>query len=531
MRGADGPQTPRLKAASSAPPTSFVERARAEFAACTDPACGDRVSCESLARRWLMLARGKLGRPERQAMALRVSKAIRDMDLNGNGFVDEHEWMHSALMTETAGFCALVNTDLSEAMATQEGLLKSIIALFAKVDVEGVGSASYNDLMAQHALGQFAADGRNGRLLIRLGLQQASDTPPEFARRFISGIMPSEPLDQLPAVEATRVSYTQFLAYCVGRKHSEVRIRLYDLVKGMAPRVSPWLLGREVEGIWHTGVVAFGQEYFFTRDCCCEVSGKSSFGSPKKELHVGHTLWRQADLHKFIVREMKPIFNRETYDIVTSNCNHFADRLCLFLTGRHLPEEVLRQPEYLLVSGTVRFAKPILNWYLQDNIAAHELDAPTPNVGDNGRRFSPSEHPRPGTAVLIRSHGMSSNYQATPVVGVVCADTAETNAANTPDRRRDIQPATSAAGREAKVLVRYFEAGDFGRFHAGAAGGRYSFVEERLAACQLSELENAFSEPGYERAFRVLSSDSLPKSGDKVVPDGDEVKSRFVLWI
>lgn len=509
---------PQPDAAPRPPPESFVERARAEFAECADPATGGRgVSCESLARRWLALVEGRgqgmVGQTVRQTMALRVAQVLRDMDLTGRGFAEEHEWMHHALLSETGGCCALVRGDLTQAMAKHDGLLKSIIAFFAKVDVTGVGYASYDDLVAQHALGQFVLTGPHSKLLYdHLGLQQASDTSLNFARLIISRIVPSEPADQLPAVEATSMSYTQFVAHCIGRRHSEVRIRLYDLMMGSASKISPWLLGRELEGIWHASVVVFGAEYSFTRDCVFNVTGKSHFGTPKKELHVGHTLCRNTDLHRFIVHEMRPIFNRETYDIVTNNCNHFADKLLVFLTGRRLPEEVLRQPEYLLVSGAVRFAKPILNWFLQDNIVAHELTIPTPESdGDTGRCLSPIERPRPGTAVLIRCHCISGNYRPTPIVGVVSEPSGDAD-----------ELARPVAGGKLSVLVRYFEAGAYGGFHVGA--GVYISVEERISVCHLSELERAFSEPGYRTALRELSLDALASAVCEALLDDDEVR-------
>ena len=58
----------------------------------------------------------------------------------------------------------------------------------------------------------------------------------------------------------------------------------------------------------------------------------------------------QDELHRHICRELKPIFHRGTYDVVLNNCNHFSDRLCMYLLGRRLPEEVLRQPRLWTVT-------------------------------------------------------------------------------------------------------------------------------------------------------------------------------------
>lgn len=42
-----------------------------------------------------------------------------------------------------------------------------------------------------------------------------------------------------------------------------VQLYIYDLTKGMASMMSQMLLGRHIEGVWHTAVVVYGREYFY----------------------------------------------------------------------------------------------------------------------------------------------------------------------------------------------------------------------------------------------------------------------------
>lgn len=42
-----------------------------------------------------------------------------------------------------------------------------------------------------------------------------------------------------------------------------VQLYLYDLSRGMAKTLSPQLVGKTIEGIWHTSVVIYGVEYYF----------------------------------------------------------------------------------------------------------------------------------------------------------------------------------------------------------------------------------------------------------------------------
>lgn len=43
----------------------------------------------------------------------------------------------------------------------------------------------------------------------------------------------------------------------------QVELYIYDLTNGMAAMMSQVLLGRHIEGVWHTAVVIYGREFFF----------------------------------------------------------------------------------------------------------------------------------------------------------------------------------------------------------------------------------------------------------------------------
>jgi hypothetical protein len=143
---------------------------------------------------------------------------------------------------------------------------------------------------------------------------------------------------------------------------------MYDLSNGVAQNMSRYILGVQIEGVWHTGVVVHDREYFFSRDTVYDTPEQTSFGKPNKVLSLGYTLWRQDELHSHIVAHLKPIFHREAYDAIEFNCNHFSAALCEYLVGASLPEEVVRQPEYLQYNPIVKLGKPWLTWYLKDGI-------------------------------------------------------------------------------------------------------------------------------------------------------------------
>jgi hypothetical protein len=160
------------------------------------------------------------------------------------------------------------------------------------------------------------------------------------------------------------VTYAEFMAYCVGRRRQEVLVNFYDLTNGVAATIPPWLVGKRLEGIWHTGVVVFEKEYYYGGDIFFDSPGKTVFGTPTKTMSFGFTLWRQEELHNFIVDELRPTFNREVYDVIHRNCNHFTSRACEWLTGQRISSEVEHQPENLMQLPAARLLRPLLNRWL-----------------------------------------------------------------------------------------------------------------------------------------------------------------------
>jgi hypothetical protein len=51
-------------------------------------------------------------------------------------------------------------------------------------------------------------------------------------------------------------------------KKYKVDLYLYDLSNGMARTMSPLLLGKQIDAIYHSGLVVYGIEYFFGGGIC-----------------------------------------------------------------------------------------------------------------------------------------------------------------------------------------------------------------------------------------------------------------------
>lgn len=329
------------------------------------------LSAETLARRWLRLAevdrvsrgQGHLTALDEQAIALRVAQAFGDFDLAGRGRVHEEEWVHGCHLLPSSRIQAQIAAPLFTAISSRPRALTDLQEMFEKADESGTGRLSFKNIQEMYRKGAFHVSPKENRVLSQVEIQLMGAD--RLAR------------DCIEAMDVDgdgHVNYGEFLAFCAGRRKTPVYLYMYDLSKGLAQLLSPWL---SLEHIWHSGVVAFGKEYFFAKDAVWDHPGKTDFGEPTKEVFIGYTLWSKVELHSFICNELKPVFHRDTYDSIGNNCNHFADRLCLWLTGSHVPEEVLLQTEKLMQMSAVRVLRPALNRALRDHVAARATPPPS----------------------------------------------------------------------------------------------------------------------------------------------------------
>ena len=69
----------------------------------------------------------------------------------------------------------------------------------------------------------------------------------------------------------------------------KVQLHVYDLTNGMAKGMSKAFLGIEIEGVWHTGIVAYGKQYFYGGGICDDTPGKTPYGNPVRTVDLGIT--------------------------------------------------------------------------------------------------------------------------------------------------------------------------------------------------------------------------------------------------
>jgi len=164
------------------------------------------------------------------------------------------------------------------------------------------------------------------------------------------------------------LSYYDFLNIMLGRKKFKVSLWMYDISDGKAKQLSWMLLGHHFEGIWHTGVVVEwperSSEFWFGGNLFESEPGKTPFGDPVEKRTLGYTYKLREEVWRHVARTLAHEFTSANYDVLTHNCNHFSDKLNMFLKNEHIPEEVRKQPELVMNTVTARALRPLLNRWL-----------------------------------------------------------------------------------------------------------------------------------------------------------------------
>eukprot|EP00929_Paragymnodinium_shiwhaense_P070428 TRINITY_DN35671_c0_g1_i1.p1 TRINITY_DN35671_c0_g1~~TRINITY_DN35671_c0_g1_i1.p1 ORF type:complete len:920 (+),score=223.87 TRINITY_DN35671_c0_g1_i1:108-2867(+) len=389
---------------------SPMARFREEFRRCTGsfecPLTADSLALHFLktteARLRRAKAAGYVSDEDRHIIAIRVSQIMQEMGLKHQGFIEMDEFVHHGMLSRGAGapvgdILRAIDFRLADKLRNNKTMLEDLQWMFETADLLGNRDGrlvqSGLEEVCRRKLWQFLAPKWLSDLWPPMGTPEPS--PAELAAAL---------LEELDLDNDGQVSYLEFVAYCMGRRKEQVTLHYYDLSSGVAHSLTPLLFGKRLEGIWHTGIVVLGREYFYGGGVFYHAPGVSSFGTPDKAVPLGYTLREQEELERHIILVLKEQFNPETYDVMTKNCNHFTDAVALQLLNRHIPDEVLSQPEFVANSALATTIRPMLNKWLgcfdEDADSTEKQQALAPATKPQGppRRFEASSD-----AVLIRS--------------------------------------------------------------------------------------------------------------------------------
>ncbi len=148
-----------------------------------------------------------------------------------------------------------------------------------------------------------------------------------------------------------------------------VQLAVYDLSRGMAIAMSQSLLGQRIDGIWHTGIVVFGKEYYFGGGIQVAPWGQFAQmnGLPASQvLDMGNTTKTQVEFETYL-RSISSQYTHMTYNLITNNCNNFADAICKFLTGHGIPSHIVDLPRIVFSTPGGAMLRPMIE-SMQNNI-------------------------------------------------------------------------------------------------------------------------------------------------------------------
>ncbi|XP_028934742.1 desumoylating isopeptidase 1 [Ornithorhynchus anatinus] len=141
-----------------------------------------------------------------------------------------------------------------------------------------------------------------------------------------------------------------------------VKLYVYDLSKGLARRLSPIMLGKQLEGIWHTSIVVHKDEFFFGSSgiSSCPPGG-TLLGPPDSVVDVGSTEVTEEIFLEYLSSLGESLFRGEAYNLFEHNCNTFSNEVAQFLTGRKIPSYITDLPSEVLSTPFGQALRPLLD--------------------------------------------------------------------------------------------------------------------------------------------------------------------------
>lgn len=131
-----------------------------------------------------------------------------------------------------------------------------------------------------------------------------------------------------------------------------VELYVYDLSMGLASQFSSHLIGKQLDGIWHTSTVVYNREYFFGSRGVESCNPASTFLGPPKDIKfLGETEVPYSVFSDYLAGLSNSTYSGDQYHLLHRNCNHFSEEIAQFLCGTSIPKHILDLPQEVLSSG------------------------------------------------------------------------------------------------------------------------------------------------------------------------------------
>jgi hypothetical protein len=214
------------------------------------------------------------------------------------------------------------------------------------------------------------------------------------------------------------VAYCDFVAKYFKLNCVEVCLSWYDISNGWSKYITPIVLWQQEGGIWHTGVVAFGQEFYYSGRIYRGRPGATPYGFPTKIQRLGLTSRTHKDFENFVIQDLDRHYTEDKYDFLEHNCNNFTNQAVYFLLGDQIPEEIRLQPSRAMNAPLPLMFRPWVNQWL----GRAEGDPTVAGVGDTTSsrsgtaptttRQACQDDVREGSSVLYSPQGIGAQVVA-----------------------------------------------------------------------------------------------------------------------
>ncbi|XP_022771437.1 desumoylating isopeptidase 1 [Durio zibethinus] len=191
----------------------------------------------------------------------------------------------------------------------------------------------------------------------------------------------------------------------------KVTLNVYDLSQGLARQLSMTFLGKVIDGIWHTGVVVYGNEYYFGGGIQHASVGVTPYGKPIRVIDLGITHVPK-DVFEMYLQEISPRYTAETYNLLTHNCNNFSSEVAQFLVGSNIPDYILQLPNEVMSSPMGALLMPMIQ-----NLETTLKAGAVPQVP----QFRPSVSAQPSHSSTVSLNRFSDSAQRKEVDNKVTA--------------------------------------------------------------------------------------------------------------
>ncbi|CAN8062355.1 unnamed protein product [Agarophyton chilense] len=197
----------------------------------------------------------------------------------------------------------------------------------------------------------------------------------------------------------------------------------------MARQLSPMIMGKQIDGIWHTGIEVYNREYYFGGGICSDPPNQTPYGAPYSVEAMGTTSKSKGEFQAFL-RSVSQRFSFDNYHLLENNCNNFSDACTMFLLNKHIPQHVLDLPAEAMSSPLGPMIRPLID-QMQANIReqsmGHQeiLRVPrneTPQALGNGEMRTElgqdqvSDSPSSGFPVHLEKTSRTPEYWKSPVL-------------------------------------------------------------------------------------------------------------------